>query len=196
MSLVDYGKDYHYAVSRLRDSIVSIKKTGVPVKVHAVNVKFALVTKLSKFAEMEEIKLHDLSMEPVKLGYVNLPRTCQYTYRIPVRKYRQGLSRENFGVGENRFAKGINYDSPRVAKTIMGDFPTLLECVESLMNRETEQIAFHRFWAIRRSKQPFALYYKGQEVGKLEVNVKTGISNATLRPKYNYLMEEWESVNV
>ena len=154
-----YGQDYAYADNRLSGTIVRDAITGRPVKVFGVNQDgYAHVVYLDEMGTMNEeervIKLEDLDVRPVPLGYVNFNGSLSYLYRIPVRRdWKQGLRANNcasVGLGL------ANIPGSNLSKTIMGVFPSFAEVKRTIKNNIGHAYAWHRHWATDGKR----LYYK------------------------------------
>lgn len=65
-----YGDDWQYADSRLQGTIV--RHDGKAVLVEGVGKKGAIISALRKDAEPKIVKLDDLDLSPVKLGFATL----------------------------------------------------------------------------------------------------------------------------
>ena len=66
---------------------------------------------------------------PFKLGYVNVTKSsCVYCYRMPVRKFRQGLSRDNVKVIKGKYEDLLNKN---LTALVERKYPTLEQVLEN-----------------------------------------------------------------
>ena len=189
--MLNYGKDWYYASSRLVGSVVRLD--NYPVIVQDVGNKECLVRKLGQH-HLFTTETNNLDINPLPLGYVNTSSGLNYSVRMPARKYRQGLRAETF---YTKALKGyrIKFDSPDLVPTIRGKFPSLEECLNSLFNDEQELIAFNRHWAVSKVKGGKAtkLWYKTDHVGHLVLNKKNYV-DTNLYENCAYLKETLDGV--
>lgn len=187
MSLVDYKKDYEYAGTRLRGTMVVSK--GRVIIINNVD-PFGLceVTELLS-AKNYAVPLQEIDLSPVKLGYVNHKRDAIYTMRAPARYYKQGLT----GNVLKTKHKNIQWMSSNLVKTILGIFPTPLMAAESVHNNESIAMAFSRTFAFSSPKKAsLDLDYKGKKVGTSTWNEDAKSLNYNLHDEYEFLRESLE----
>lgn len=166
-----YADDYHYAHTRLQDSLV--RYAGTIVRVIGVGERGITRFRYIKDNSEDEVHLDLLDTSPMPLGYVNGGRPT-YLTRIPKRRdWRQGL-RENtmsFNVFDTHGVEAF-------IKTVNGVYPTFEEVVEERLG------AWCREWALIGS----AVHYKGRAVGRLvDGEIK-------LLEDFRYLSEALEEV--
>lgn len=127
-----------------------------------------------------------LDIRPPRLGYMNTRRNSYYVSRVPVRRYKQGLNRQNIAVGALNIEPGLNRgDTIRcveLARCILNKYPSLDECLEKLQDGRNA-CAFHRHWAITAGGE---LHYRGNPVGAYQKG------NLKLTEDYCYLQEAAE----
>lgn len=159
-----YYDNVEYAKGRLKNSIVNLED-GRPVYVIDIDGLEYVLTQSLVEEERVVVKLTDLDLTPVKLGWVNFGAHCIYATRIPIRGvWKQGLCRDNV-----KFLSPFNnkahcpMPSPSLGHTILGQYPTFDSAVRSVIGigKDTKAVAFSRNWAITSSN----LLYKGRIVG-------------------------------
>jgi hypothetical protein len=178
-----YGRDYHYANTRLADTVVRLEKCGTPIYLHTVhgNGEVVYETLDVKNAPHQVCHLDDVNTCPVPLGYVNHQGGCSFIERMPVRRYRQGLRRDNMVSRDGTNVSRLAWE--HIAKTIKGEYPSLEKCVKDSINNGAVY-AWSRNWAIDWQSN---IYYKGTLVG-----TKTSKTSFELKPRYQYLKEALE----
>ena len=174
-----YGKEFAYADTRLKDSIVM--HDGDPVVVYGVtsggSATVALLSDESR--NTFSVPLRSLDVTPVKLGYVNYKgRTC-YAMRMPKRRdWKQGLRGANItSMGGEVHIHAV--PDKEWAKTIVGDYPTYEACLKAVA-RTAKSLAWSREWCVSKD---LSLWHKGVLVGK----VVDG--QPLLSGRYQYLSE-------
>lgn len=191
-----YGKDYHYAGTRLGGSLIR-KKDGSPVMVDYVNEDTGEVLVYNHKGKESKVHLDDLDINPVKLGYCNSENSAAYFSRIPARRYRQGLRQENLGCKKKHSRNFfVPLNSKSMANCIRGLYPTLDLCIEKIENMESNAVAWCRDFAVGpKEKMGYCLYYKGDRCGWIDLNKKIPVFS--LNKDKNYLKELLEcSLNV
>ena len=164
-----YYDDLDYASKRLRGTLVRTKQ-GIPILIHTVslsdnNVMYCTIESMVT-GDMSEIRLCDIDLTPVPLGYVNLsPTFCAFTCRKPMRvDYKQGLSRTSF-VSYETAASNIPFKS--LLKTIMNEYPSYHKCLKVLESSKDQlSQAFSRDFSLVKEDE-FFVNYRGKRVGKV-----------------------------
>jgi hypothetical protein len=148
-----------------------------------------------------KVKISDLNLVPVSLGFVNVKGDVGYVSRKPIRREKQGLSRDSLCIKSrplngkdegNPFAlrmgrqNNIALDGEPLAKTILGTFPNLVEAVTSVRTGKTKASAFSRNWAIGKDDVDLCLLYRGDVVGFV------GDTSVKLLPEFSFLKESLE----
>lgn len=187
-----YGKDFAYANSRIQGTVVRLKKDNEPVYVQLVNnMGLCSVVAIEGMDQHMEaapgtsmtIRLDDLNLEPVPLGYVNTGGRALYLQRIPIRRGpgNQGLTQGNCGSTGERLWR---FPNKSLRQCIIGKYPSFDKAVEEAKvktrNGNGKLIAFHRHWAVG----PDTLYYKNELLVGTIVKGKP-----VLDEKFNYLKE-------
>jgi len=179
---------------RLHRSVVAFK--GNPVHVDEVIDKNTVQVSNLLNGETQVARVSDLDLGPssIPLGYVHAYGELFLTMRKPCRRYKQGLTQENFHVkrvllGNNKDAKpvrGLNPTSRSVARTMKGDFADIGDAFQSVRKGEKKIVAFNREWAIAEQEGDLCLVYRGEVVGF------AGATSVKLNPERAYLKESLE----
>ncbi len=132
------------------------------------------------------VKLEDLDLTPLRLGYVNYHGFSTYICRTPMRRdWRQGARSSNCVTqhvyGEERGPNGLAELLANSTHCVKGEYPSFLECLDLV--EET-----HNSWAFNRN---FSLTDNGEVLfkGTAKVGKFTG-DKVKLSNKYDYLIEE------
>lgn len=182
---ISYKQDFAYANDRLAGTIVS--KDGRPIHLQAVSRNGSVSFNFLGSDEVSVCKLEEVDVTPIKLGYINLPIRAEYFFRIPSRQYKQGL-RE--GTCANQAGRRSNITHSRqLVNCMLGIYPSVDQCVETLVNGESQSVAFGRKYAVAAKgggTGGFGLLYKDKVVGGIN-----GISLvAKLSKDYEFLTED------
>lgn len=132
---------------------------------------------LTQREELIAIDQTNCSAPTQRLGYVNVHGGVVYCSRIPVRRYKVGLSKENFVANHAAFceyehgtmaavAQVSNLRGIELADCLMGRYPSLESAVERLKQGFVSAVAFDRQFAVCRQMQ---VYYKNNRVGKAKL---------------------------
>lgn len=186
MTYVNYGEDYSYAKSRLSGTVVMAKSK--PVFVEDVNTGNGHILANDLLNSiMVEIELKDLDLSPVKLGYVNGHLGASYANRLPCRYWKQGYNNDNV------IFKGKHYGvvSRNFAETMIGSYPSSMQCANLIMNEEVNCIAFSKDFCLSNLHEghSLGLIYRTKLVGKAVVNPEMEEINYVLSDKYSFLQE-------
>lgn len=166
MSL-SYGDDYRYANERLNGSVITRK--GLPVYINRVDeygmVSFHIVGgNCSKEAHIKEFDL-----TPIKLGYINYPTQAIYSFRVPVRGYRQGIRSGTFA---SRRGAGTKLLTKSLSNCVQNIYPQIDTCVETIFNGEATSRAYHRKFSLavdRKNSNRLFLKYRDSKVGSYDI---------------------------
>ena len=113
-----------------------------------------------------------------RLGMVNINGSVVIAKRIPIRRYKLGLSVENLDVqtipgihypdrgGDRSVREVVGLKSKALAQTIMGQFPSLTQALQKVSQFEGA-VAFDRQFCVDSEAY---LYYKETRVGKHDGN--------------------------
>lgn len=197
-----YGKDYEYARTRLEGTIVRNAIDNEPLLVHAILNDGNCKVRFLKDMEGETIfdgfwpggyvRLSDLNLKPVPLGFVNSNGIASYLSRIPMRKdWKQGLRGANCGSTNLRLDRIKAQD---FRNCVLGDFPKFKTALEQVQNKPTTRagnkvIAFHRHWALASCQGKIFLYYKGTSIVGTVID-----GQPVLDPSYTHLTEYLKEV--
>lgn len=171
-----YGEDWEYADSRLADTVVC--HNGRPFYVHRIMP--AMVAMGIDLVSNKDVSVPavELELTPVKLGYCNFNKKAFYVCRIPSRRYKQGLRKDNMRcTALNGGAARLEY--AQLANTIMGVFPDFQKCIDNVVNLHS--MAWNRDWAM--DKLGF-VYYRGTDIVGSLVDGKVVLST-----QFAYLKE-------
>lgn len=154
----------------LTDSIIRHKRIPILVQgVYPDGKKVMLVCR--KMLDNKKIVVDtfdkDLDYSPVPLGYMVAPDgRVSYTFRVPRRKWKQGLHMESFGT-TNGLGKPILGDpehNKSLAKTILGKFMSYAQALDN-------GGIFHRHFRIHIEENVRILEYKGTTIGSIKNGV-------------------------
>lgn len=166
--------DAQYANSRLVGTIVREGGSGMPVMVHECeglpdgNIDVVTTDITKEKPRKKRIKLHDLNISSMPLGYINVGVNCYYVSRIPRRDdWRQGL-RDNQLTTRGHIR--IKNCGKELVDMLQKKYPSFEECVKLVKEGEVNAKAFCRVFAVSytliRGGNP-VLLYKGQSVGEV-----------------------------
>ena len=143
-------------------------------------------TKLGSKAQdifYEDVANPELRDSPFILGYINgypvieynpetgerinVGFTAVYSARIPIRRWKQGITSENFGVDHARKLKWHEMlVMPSVRDMFMNKYPTYKTALKNA-GVKSDIIAFHKKIAVGKDLLgDFNLYYRGKIVGR------------------------------
>tara|TARA_R110002049_G_scaffold119_6_gene757 strand:- start:1690 stop:2247 length:558 start_codon:yes stop_codon:yes gene_type:complete len=177
---LSYGEDYEYAGTRLVDSWVRYKDDLVRVR-HIRNDS-GECTIQNFLGEDFLVNLEELDITPIPLGYVNYKSISSYIARMPTRHYRQGIRPQNIKGGQGVLAE----ITKEIVQTMLGIFPSIDQCIESIVNEESKSKAFCRQFSLcLDEKEKIVAHYKDREVGI--VDYKKALIN--LKPDFLYLSD-------
>lgn len=186
--------------TRLQGSVVS--DAGQPVQVEGTEGKEHVVVTNLVTGKSYKKKWRELDLAPssLPLGYVQVDdETLLLTTRKPLRRYKQGLSRESLhcvrlqlkgkpDVERNRV--GLSTTNGALVKTMLGQFTSVGEAFQKVRTGRSPAQAFSRDWAIAIEDGDLCVVYRGEIVGfATDTTVR-------LRPDRVYLKESLMEVLV
>lgn len=128
-----------------------------------------------------------------RLGFINLMGVCVYASRTPIRRYKVGLSKENFQTKhlDVKHPQGMaatvvaakSLSSVELGDCILGKYPTLPQAFAKCQ-AGYEVCAFDRQFAVTKNK---VVYYKLKPVGKITTNNPKGIEDIQFLDEYAHL---------
>lgn len=186
-------KDVGYARDKLVETLV--RYNGQPVIVGNIDGRGkANIYKVFGNHTYIDVKYGDLELEPVSLGNINFNGGVAYASRIPKRRdWRQGLRNNNMHISQviDGFGRNtIRLTSTELGKTIIGSYPSIETCVESITCGEAKGMAFSRFFSVgSKSPKGYPLYFKHTIVGIVTVGADGRNINTELMPEFGYLNE-------
>lgn len=186
MSSPNYGEDYSYASTRLRDTVV-LDLDGAPLYISDITQEGGIVGgylgDLSYcIPPIDHLNLHldDVDTSPFKLGYINQGGRAQFAERTPTRYYKQGMNRNNVHSDANIYGAGVR-------KTIVGEYPSLSECMELVSCGEKLSWAFSRNFCVSGGEE-LNLLFRDEVVGKCLVLGERDVI-PQLSEEFNFLSE-------
>ena len=185
--MIRYGKDIAYAESRLSHTLVK-SEGGDPVYVigYYKNKKFSCETSKGNMVYLTE---QQMDYTPFNLGYINGSTNCCYTFRYPSRHYKQGLNTKNYSA-PGRYRTGNFY------KMLANLYPNPIQSFEEIALGEAENRGVSLSFAIESSIEEGPkkqnLFYMGQYVGKLKINLDNGLVLPEFNEGLSFLSESFE----
>jgi len=161
-----------------------------PILVHGCYVNRKSVTlevSYLRTEKRENIAINDplLNFKPVPLGYgVDVRGDIHFHFRIPRRRWKQGLHPESVGVSggaARRISFGSRGERLSLANTIQGRFKTFKQAFK-------EGGIFHRNFQIAMRNGGRFLEYRGERIGSFDGNT------LELYDKYSYMDKYVEEV--
>jgi hypothetical protein len=182
--------DREKITSRLNGTVCLYKNE--PVLVETRNHKDKkTVSILSLEGEPSEVDYtsDDFSYTFGVIGYVNHLGTASYLTRIPVRRWKQGLSETNVNVLNSKgFSARTLLKSKGFSDMIKNKYPSLKKAAEELSSGRCESIAVsHNFAFITEGIDFYSLEYRGRKIGEASIlNEETGEFKIRLSLKMNF----------
>ena len=181
---------------RLHRSVVA--HNGKPVVVEDVlGINEVVITYLDS-GDHANVRVDSLDLDPshLPLGYVFSEGKLFVASRKPCRKYKQGLTNENFHYREvmgkvefggraPRMGRDLSHVSKAVVKTMMGQFPDVGTAFQSVRKGSAKMLPFSREWAVGDDGD-LCVLYRGEVVGYV---TDTAVR---LLPERAYLKESLE----
>ena len=167
---------------RLQGSLVRVNNTPVYVREVLGENQVAVYNCIT--GDNAKVKVSDLDLQPVQLGYTISDGDVLYVTRKPTRRYKQGLTSENMVVRDvltGRLSK-LRIDDEGLAKTVVGTYPTVEEAFQQCRNGKAI-VPFSREWAVANYKEELCVMHKGNVVGYV------GDDNVMLSPDKYFLKE-------
>lgn len=166
-----------------------------PYYIHDISPKHqALCTNLMT-QEQEKLPIsEDTFTAPTqRLGYVNIHGGLLHTSRKPIRRYKAGISKENFVIktGHTGFLHGSGHAKDvlntlscvELSNCILGKYPKFKEAMERVLGGVEQGVAFDRQFAVDKNLQ---IAYKNSIVGTVKRNAKT-VADITFAAGYEHL---------
>lgn len=176
--------DKNYAVGRLIGTIV--RYNSKPVMVNEING--TEISYRNLLTSKTEYGLYDgLDINPVPLGYTNSHGISYYLTRCPMRKdWKQGLRSQTMRALEcgANFPISHEINLRDVARTIIGEFPSVEKAIKALVDNDAVTIAFSRTFALDGDG---SIWHKAiRNIGKL--NFKNG--DTDIKEEFFWVKEE------
>lgn len=153
-------------------SIVMFAKKPVFIKGLYQRGKVKILDLLSQREDIVDFTVEEFKAPATRLGMVNIAGGVLYAYRIPVRRYKLGFSRDNLkvdslnvkyeGGGMEAVEKIKSLTSIEFADCIMGKYPNLKQAMKLLEKQGEGAVAFDRQFAVDCRNR---IWYKRAVVG-------------------------------
>lgn len=173
----------------------------------------------SEKSDLISIRNMDLTLEPIKLGYINDHNgVARYIQRKPLRKWKQGLYPEyltiknglNLGLGRNisEYIRGL-LQSDGFIQMYYDKYPSFYRAYVDVRMLNKNSMAFHRHWAFARAELDDKVMRRGAaaiglhrpRAGEIAPNVEVNLlykgevvgecdgANIRMYKKFEYLLE-------
>lgn len=192
MKSISYGKDYVYADTRLRGTVILTKKNE-PIQINFMDHGNGAINGIDLLSHKEyNGSINDLNLVPPKVGYYIDPHKSHtvFTQRVPSRYYKHGLSSKN--VRAMLPLKGgwgfVNIAQSGIAEMLVNKYPKHIDSLERLIVGESLSRPLNRNWAmlVGDNIKNIKLLFKNNVVGKVKWN-DHGDINYQLSPDYDFL---------
>lgn len=125
-------------------------------------------------SDTEIFKQANFRSPAVRLGFMNVKKTCIHVSRLPVRKMQVGINLQN--VRFTTLPREEDYQALKIAQgfgaafrnTIVADYPTFSKAMK-MVSEDHTAVAFDRQFAVTKD---FKIFYKAQEVGTVGKNIR------------------------
>lgn len=177
-----------------KDSVVMYKNKPYQIIDIGRNFIARCFNLLTQRVEEHEINEIEFTAPARRLGLINSPAGVFYAHRVPIRRYKVGLTRDNTSIQSIDIAYGANANAhlrrcqdltaPELADCIFNKYPSFIDAVEKVADGVIHSIAFDRQFAVDLHGRVF---YKKQHVGKLLAEPKT-VYDIKFSPDREYLI--------
>lgn len=156
----------------LMNSVIMYKK--LPIMIQGISLNRELHASYIGQKGTEEIPLNspDLDFKPVPLGMCNHSGHAHYLSRKPGRQWSQGLTSKNINISFlNKEKTGdswmnlLNLKNKSIHSCILGEYPSIENCIVALDKPDMLEMAFSREFAINKN---LLLYYRSESVGMID----------------------------
>ena len=184
------------ASSMFRDSVVLYK--GAPV--YCVNVDRGMQAFIRDLEtgcmDRVQFSMKDFTNVNARLGYVNYDVFSVYMLRRPLRQYKIGLTAENISASKGDFGYSDGemeliqrlrggLTEANLCMTLLGRFPSFQEVYERVKEKSARILAFDRQFALSYKG---GLYYRGKQVGSLDLKKSDNINDIKMKQGYESLI--------
>lgn len=152
-----------------------------PYYISAISPRYVAAC-VDMFTQREvEITMDETTFDPPRrIGFINIMGSVLYLTRIPVRRYKVGLCKENLNIQHLgvqypqgaaqtiQAASGLKHIS--IADGMFGKYPTFAEARQLFKNGNTETVAIDHQFCITKDR---SVFYKTQNVGLYPADAKT-----------------------
>lgn len=172
---------------------------GVPVKVMEVNPdkRIRIFNLISQKVHWVLFDYNKFSAPRGRLGYVNIMGNALYVKRQPMRRFSNGLTRNNMIILANEGVGGENLQyameilkertSPAFIAPMFGEYPSRAEALNFLKEEGVCSVAFDRQFSVSKSGREIFLHYKSKIVAEMVDD------NFVFSNKFSYLENLMES---
>lgn len=169
---------------RLEGSVVRYK--GQPVYVISTSGDKCKILLLD--TDEETLVLYtSLDLSPVPLGFVCTGKAMAYVERRPVRRFKQGLTKDNMFVKDAPWPVArISNTDKCLANTISGKYPSIEEAFQDVREGKRIAVPFSREWGVAKYDGDLCIVHRGDIVGYVTDNV------VRLLPEKHFLKESLE----
>lgn len=176
--------DWKYANSRLAGTYIFDNGAVVWVK-GVMDSGNAVIKKLDGDGDLYKKHYRDLDLTPIRLGYVNIPKSCLFVSRVPKRRdYRQGLSENTIRVSSLVNLALDSFKFHWLQQPATNSYPKFSACMKSMIEGTRASQAFSRDFCLRKYNGHIFIDYQGREtIGEVINGVPT------LLEEFNYLKE-------
>lgn len=187
---------------RLNGSVVMYEKR--PVLVQGVMGKGVVRITDIISDQNKDVKVSSLDLSPssMPLGYVLSEGKLFFAQRRPVRKFKQGLTRDNMFVFDalekpndkemlaiirgGGMRPNIHPASATFARAILGEYPDVGTAFSTVRAGKAKALPFSREWAVADKDDELCLLFRGDVVGYV------GANSVKLNREHFYLKEALE----
>jgi len=174
-----------YAADRLVGTIVRYK--GKAVKINNIIPDGSVELTYLTVNKRDLVKLKDLDITPVPLGFCNYNGSTTYLSRSPVRQdWKQGLRSRTMRSSSPHWAPD-EIPFKVIGKTIENDYPSLENVIVHLKEGAVESMAWHKDFAIDKIGN---IYYK--TVGIVGAFLDFKERRFQLAKEYRWVLESLE----
>lgn len=167
-------------ISRFQDSLVMYKDKPTYVKRVGKDGSVVILDLFNQRTDTVAFELKDFTAPMRRLGMVNVEGSVIWAYRNPVRRYKVGLSSENFSAealggihypegGATTRNKVKSLQIPELADCLFNKYPTLKQACKYLKQFQGA-VAFDKQFAITHNRD---IVYKRNIVGYLPNKLET-----------------------
>jgi len=191
MGKINYGSDYEYAGTRLRETLLVID--GRPQWCTDV-LSNGMVCSMDPISGMDfdNVHLEDIDLTPPKMGFVNTETTCRWSCRLPARHYKQGLTEKNTFLEGG--LSGIGLNSNPMYAMLRGQYPSMLDALDFIVNGEAKSQAFSRSMGLVKQVNGAVVSYRSTKVATIALGKDPKDFELKFLEEYNFLEDDFEEL--